>query len=220
LIEDLDSKAIVTPNEVQTSQPENGLSTAIAALSVVLLESAINRTQYMRTKLLQQESSAEAQEPLPPGGPQEPAPARRSAFLYFTQVSDDPNLVNDVEEVFAIRDAIAHNHLWEADIQWGDDGNLRFASPPVLVAGYGDKRFLKVLSPETRQTRRLRLNLFPPRVWRRDAYVTLGKVVEVLLSLEKMDRRYVYISQQSFIFRGVFRGLTDIIILLPTLQAD
>ena len=48
LVEKLEAKRVVEPNEVQTSQPENGFSCGIIVLSVLLLESAINRTKYVR----------------------------------------------------------------------------------------------------------------------------------------------------------------------------
>jgi hypothetical protein len=200
LIEDLEGRRLVKPNQVQANQPENGLSCSIAALSVFLLESAINRTKYLRTKYLTEEE--------PEVG--------RSAVDYFAQISSDPDLVGDVEEIFALRDVIAHNHVWEADVEWDEHQKLRFVSDPVLVEGYGDKRFRKVLDPKTRQSKRLRLNLFPARIWRRDAYGVFRKAVEALLALEKMDRQYFYISQQSFLYQKRHLGLSQILDSLPS----
>jgi len=48
LVEKLESKEPVPPNEVQTGQRENGYSLAIIALGAILLESALNRTAYVR----------------------------------------------------------------------------------------------------------------------------------------------------------------------------
>ena len=202
LVEDLEASRLVKPNQVQANQPENGLSCSIAALSVFLLESAINRTKYLRTKYLPEQDSEVA----------------RSAVDYFAQISSDSDLASDVEEIFALRDVIAHNHVWEADVEWDDHRKLRFVSNPVLVEGYGNKRFRRVLDPKTRLSKRLGLNLFPARIWRRDAYTVLRKAVEALLTLEKMDRQYFYISQQSFRFQKRDLGLSQILDALPSYE--
>src|SRR5689334_13699957 len=47
LIESLDSAGAQTPNEVQASPLENGYSLAIITLTVLMVESAVSRTQYM-----------------------------------------------------------------------------------------------------------------------------------------------------------------------------
>jgi hypothetical protein len=202
LVEDLESRKLVTPNEVQASQPENGRSCSVAVLSVFLLESAINRTRYIKSSSLQDSDAG----------------TRQSAPDYFTVISPDPELAKDVEEVFALRDMIAHNHLWEADVKWDAAMKLRFASDPVLIQGYGDRRFRRVLDQRTRRSIRLALNLFPLRVWRRDAYLVLAKVVEALLALEEMDRRFVYISQQTFLFRQKYSRLGEIVRSLRTYE--
>lgn len=48
LVQLLESKPKVEPNEVQTGQEENGFSCAIITLNLFLLESAFNRTKYIR----------------------------------------------------------------------------------------------------------------------------------------------------------------------------
>jgi hypothetical protein len=48
LVEKLESSAVVEPNEVHTGQGENGYSCAAVALTILLLESALNRTRYLR----------------------------------------------------------------------------------------------------------------------------------------------------------------------------
>ena len=52
LFESLDSLGTHAPNEVQTSPLENGYSLAIITLTVLLIESAISRTQYMMKRQL------------------------------------------------------------------------------------------------------------------------------------------------------------------------
>ena len=58
------------------------------------------------------------------------------------------------------------------------------------------------MNPTTRLSRRLGLNLFPERIWRRDAYIILKTVGRALEKLESMKREYFYISPIHFAFRG------------------
>jgi hypothetical protein len=194
LVEKLESSAVVEPNEVQTGQRENGYSSAVVALSVLLLESALHRTRYLR-----KDGSSE----------------EISVAEYFRRISPDQNLALDVDEIFAIRDAIVHNHLWEANLYWNNSGALKFASPPKLLRGYGNRRLRRVMDPKTRLSRRLKINLFPSRIWRRDAYLVFKTVGRTLATLEAMDRAYFYISKRHFKFKGRLVRLSGVLDALP-----
>jgi hypothetical protein len=175
LIEKLELLSPTEPNEVQSSPTENGYSCAVVVLSALVLESALNRTRYLRK---------DASEP-------------PHVADYFRKISNDGNLALDVNELFAIRDAIVHNHLWEAKI---DAVAMKFVSPPKLLPDYGGKRFRGVMDSETRPSRKLKLNLFPSRICRSDAYIVFKTAGRALMTLEKMDRSYFPISWQPFTF--------------------
>jgi len=193
LVEKLEVKPSVPPNEVQTGQRENGYSLAIVALSAMLFESALNRTAYVRQE--------EEENRKPPD--------------YFKKISPDKNAAAEAEEVFAVRNVIAHNHLWEGATTWTDDDDgLRFVGPPKLREGYGDKRHVSVIDPKTRKSRILGINMFPPRIWRRDAYIVLQTVAKALNVIETMDRRYFYLSPNHFRFQKktlTFREVTELL---------
>ncbi|KAA3642360.1 MAG: hypothetical protein DWQ07_25335 [Chloroflexi bacterium] len=163
LLDCLNSTPIVKPNEVQASVVENGFSCGIISIAVNLLESAINRSKYLK-----------GQEPK--GNPVE----------YVREVTNDDKLSDELDEIYAARDAIVHNHLWEAKIKW-ENGLMKFGGIPKLVKGYGNPRFRKVLDAGTRKTKRIRLNLFPPRIWRRDAYLILEVVNRALQAIGEID---------------------------------
>jgi len=80
MVERLESNSPVIPNEVQTGQSENGYSLAIIVMGTVLLESALNRTAYVR-----RDSDTG------------PGPD------YFKGLTCDRQLSAEVEEVFAVR---------------------------------------------------------------------------------------------------------------------
>ena len=67
----------------------------------------------------------------------------------------------------------------------------------------------------TRLSRRLELNLFPPRIWRRDAYITLGTVYRTLAKLEEIDHNYFTITYLDFMFSGQLQTLGEILDILP-----
>jgi len=70
----------------------------------------------------------------------------------------------------------------------------------VLQKGYGDKRHIKVTDQKSRRSKILGINMFPVRVWRRDAYIAVKVVAKGLGVIESMDRRYFPCSQ-NFLFQ-------------------
>ncbi len=165
----LDRHGSRRPNEVQASTVENGYSVSVVALSVFLLESAVARSRHVRGEV-----------------------GRRSAVdALKTLVSND--LAADAEELFVLRDVIAHNHLWLAEIKWDDSGDMRLVSAR-LVDGYGDDKFARVVDMTTRTTRRLHLDVFPTRIHRSTAVIVIKKCAEVLHSIETQNRQCIYLE--------------------------
>lgn len=186
LVEQLTAWEVALPNDVQTSEREKGYAAAIIVLAVTLLESAFNRTAYVRQD-----------------------PARRDPAEYFQQVSAAhrfpdtiaKKIAEALNEVYSVRDIIVHNHMWEAETMWPVDGSPPyFANVPTLLSGYGDKRFQRIREGNSLFSRQLRLNLLPSRIFRRDALMVLKTVWHVLQALESMDRRYWPISGKPFAF--------------------
>lgn len=164
------------PNEVQTSVLENGYAVSIIALTAFLLEGACGRARY-----------ASGQE-------------QCSAIRTLRALRAD-RLADTIEEIFVVRDAIAHAHLWTAKISWTEN-DLRFAQLPERLPGYGDKKFERLVDPDSRTTRQLKLDVFPTRIHRRTAITALKKAAEALEFLESKDRRFVYLTPQHVHFGG------------------
>ena len=170
LVEKLRSLPSAEPNEALTVPFENGYSCAVILFTTVLLASVLVRTRYVRDDA-----------------------SDTHVADFFSKISPNQDLAHDVNEIFAIRDAIVHNHLWKTEI---DPDTMKFTSPPELLPGYGEgKRFEAVMDPKTRLSRRLKLNLFPSRISKRDAYIVVKTAVRTLEELEKMDRRYVRLAR-------------------------
>jgi hypothetical protein len=158
------------PNEVQAGMFENGYAVSVIVLAALVVESALNRTRYVRNEH-QRENAVDTLKRLCAG-----------------------DLPNDIEEVFVLRDIIAHNHIWTVEMRWDDVTGMALDSAEKLPA-YGNKNFDRVVDPKTRTTRRLHLDAFPNRIHRATAVTVLKKTVEVLRFLEGLDRNYVYLSQ-------------------------
>lgn len=174
LLEQCDPKG---PNEVQAGMLENGYAVSVIVLSALVVESALNRTRYIRDE-----------------------PKRESAVDTLKRLGAS-DLADEIEEVFVLRDSIAHNHIWTAAMRWDDSRGMALDSAKKLSA-YGDEKFDRVVDPGTRATRRLHLDVFPTRIHLATATTVLKKTVEALKFLEKLDRNYVYLSQPWHVTRG------------------
>lgn len=183
LIEKLESetKNIGYPNEVQTSPREYGYCTAIIALAVIILESAVNRVRDIR----QDES--------------------KPAVQYLQAILSDS--LDFVAELFVIRDAIVHAHNWEGIIQDDDENGLHFADRPNLPPQYGDKKYRHYVDPELRQTKTLRLNVIPTRIWRDDVLKVLVTLELVLRKLYEIAPHHVGVTAAIFKFHGEYVSL-------------
>ena len=174
LLEGSDPKG---PNEVQAGMFENGYAVSVIILSALVVESALNRARYVKGEL-QWKSAVDTLKRL-----------------------GATHLADDIEEVFVLRDIIAHNHIWKASISWTEDLQMVLEAAEKLP-GYGDKKFARVVDPQTRATRRLYLDAFPTRIHRATAVTVLKKTVEVLKYLERLDRQIVYLSQPWHVTKG------------------
>jgi hypothetical protein len=166
------------PNEVQTSPRENGYAISIIALAAFLLEGACNRVRYVS------------------GSDQD-----RCKPCDTLRNLGGNELANKIEEIFVVRDAIAHAHLWKAKITW-EQNDLRFHEAPVRLPGYGDNKFDRLVDPDARTTRQLKLDIFPTRIHWRTAIITLKSCAAALHFLQSRNRNFVYLTPQHVLFEG------------------
>jgi hypothetical protein len=153
------------PNEVQTAPAENGYAISIIALTAFVLEGSCGRGRYISG---QEQCSA----------------------VDTLRNLGNSDLAGRVEEIFVVRDAIAHAHLWSAKIS----SDLQFRESPVLLPGYGDRKFERLVDPDSRKTRQLKLDIFPNRIHRATAIVALKEAAKALEFLESKDRNFVYLQ--------------------------
>ena len=100
---------------------------------------------------------------------------------------DPPSqLVEKLTEVFILRDAVTHNHLWE--VAGGTDrGRYAEVIAKRLVEISGDAKYGKIVDKETGLTPVLHLHVIPTRVDRTDVKKVLSVVWETMQFLRKED---------------------------------
>lgn len=176
------------PNEVQAAPPENAYARSIIALTAFLFEGACGKARYIAN--------------LPSSCPACGQKKRWSAADTVREFGEIA-LADKIEEIFVVRHAIAHAHLWKAKVAWVQN-DLRFTELPTRLPGYGDKNFDKVVDPKSRTTRKLKLDVFPPRIHHGTAIIALKECVKALESLEMKHKEFLPLAHRTVQFRGEF----------------
>jgi hypothetical protein len=194
LLDDLLSRPKPTANDVKTSQREYGLACSISLLAVVCFESCAMRVRYLNRAV--------------------PAAQKRSALEFLRALYPNFPNIDELSEVFVLRDIIAHNHLWKIGFSWDDqpDMVLQSASKDSIS---GDTKYPLHVDTSTRKTKLLQLNAVPIKVDRSDALKLLKVVWNALLFLEQQDRNQCYVSHLTVLFKGKFPRFGDVVNSLP-----
>lgn len=156
---------------------ENGYSIALGILSVLLAESFIRRANAVL------------------GG----APYRKALEYAKNAFVGYPRL-DELEEVFVLRDIIAHNHLWGANVEWDSEGRLQVQDLDRIAGG--DKKFARVIGNSKTMTKSLQLRLIPTAICHEDAFKILHEVSDFLFYLESRDRHIFYMPGDVIQFEG------------------
>jgi len=126
------------PNEVQAAFMENGYAISIIGLTAFFFEGACGRARYF----------ADFDK------------GKRWSSAETLRVFGETALAEKIEEVYVVRHAIAHAHLWKAKVSC-DQNDLRFTEPPTRLPGYGDKNFDEVLDLGSRTFHKADLRITP-----------------------------------------------------------
>jgi len=149
-------------DDVHVGRFENGYAAAVCLLSVVTLESFL-----MRVCQIKQQG---------PGL----SPVALFQSLYRSYQPDGV-----LAEVYIVRNVLAHNHVWQIDYSWGEDGTIERHRGAPLIGHFRKTNYEQHVDVDVQRTKRLRLHVVPSRVDRRDAALVLKTVWK---ALEVMDR--------------------------------
>jgi hypothetical protein len=151
-------------NDFQVTHFENSHCSAIILLTVVMFEATINRARLV-----------------------DEIYGRIHALDYLNKHHKGRFDIDDLEEVFVIRDVIAHNHIWKAEV---NPATMSIIEAKRLDE-YGDAKFNRVVDQATRKTKRFGLHVLPTRIGFDDAKIVIKAIVEALKTLESVDSNYV-----------------------------
>jgi hypothetical protein len=170
--------------DVQTGAKENGYSASASLLLVVLLESFV---QYVGFVKQPQRSS---------GTP--------SALKILRDLYPACPLLPRVEEVYVLRDVIAHNHIWQAKFST-KPGRWMTLLNRKLVAG-GNTRYKDVVDCERGVTKMLGLKVVPTLIDRCDAALVFKTVLATLSFIDDCEKGCLGTS----CLRADFQGQQDL----------
>lgn len=171
--------------DVQTGARENGYSISSCLLLVVMLESFI-----VRAKMITRRTAARQ---------------KRQALDFFRAAYPQCPLLVDVEELFVLRDVIAHNHIWHIQFATSRGRWMRLLHRAV-DAGSGDKKWRATVDVALGVTRRLKLKVQPTMIDRYDAAVVLYTVLATLAFIDEQEGGRLGIDG----LRGDFLGEADV----------
>lgn len=161
LLEKLESMEFKKPNEVQSNFIENGYACAIIVLGVTIFESAVTFVRVQRREDVKKPPAAD----------------------YFRSLIKKREICIRVDEIVSVRDAIVHSRVYSTLVEWDSDGKLKAVKPFRRYPRFGNTR-LKRVRTKNQITKKLKLNLVPTRINRRDMYLVLKTLDSALIELE------------------------------------
>lgn len=168
-------------NAVQSGYFEHGYAASVVLLLVAMFESYVVRVRYIQRVAV----------------PTDLRNALDVLIHLYPRLRHRKALI----DVYVLRDAIFHNHLWEIEYSWGGSPSMVLHAA-VKHPAFGDKKYSARVNPNTRRTKALGLSVVPTRVDRRDAKLVFGTVWKTLLFLESKNRNQCYVSHIHIRFRG------------------
>jgi|AntRauTorckE6833_2_1112554.scaffolds.fasta_scaffold18690_2 hypothetical protein len=153
-------------NQVQTSVQENGYSVSVIVLIVLYIESLSVRIKFEKNDF-----------------------SNRSALVFLESLLEETKLIENIKELFVIRDCIAHNHLWHAKFKFDNEQDEMHLLEAKLNSQFGDKKFSEVINLEDRTTKELKLNLFTTRINFQDVQIVLKTLQAFIEYIGKNDFR-------------------------------
>lgn len=107
--------------------------------------------------------------------------------------------VNEIMEIYILRDIIIHNHLWEMEFTWENNG---ISVTTAKNRSTGDTKYSQSVDVNTRQTKVLGLTVNPIKVGKLQVTSILQAVWKILLFLEQQDRNQCYVSAAHSRYKG------------------
>jgi len=147
---------------------DNGYSVGIIVLTILMLESFVRRASLV----LEDEYD--------------------NVFKYIKNTFSDYSRIDILEELFVLRDAIVHNHLWSMNASWDERGIMHVSDINHLAGG--DKKYKRVIDQETHRTKILKMRLRPTCICFEEAFIVLHETYMFFEYLESKNRNIIYLD--------------------------
>lgn len=177
-------------NAVQSGYYEHGYSASVILLLVAMFESYVVRVRYINNGAVPNNV--------------------RSAIDILLHLYPSIRHKKALMDVYVLRDAVFHNHLWEIEFSWGGSSSMVMRGA-VKHPAFGDKKYSARVNINTRRTKALGLSIVPTRINRTEARKVFQTVWKTLLLLEKKDRNQCSISNADVRFHGKTILFSDLI---------
>lgn len=177
-------------NKVQSGFYESGYAASTTLLLVAMFESYVSRLRYVNDANV-------------------PASARHAVEVVLAVY---PKLRHRkaLEDVYVLRDALIHNHLWELDYEWGDSPAMVLKNASKHAASGDKKRYPQRVNQNELRTKALRLSVLPTRTDRSDVLKVFDTIWKTLLIFERTDRFQCYVSHENVRFRKETRLFSEL----------
>ncbi|CAG36746.1 hypothetical protein [Desulfotalea psychrophila] len=166
----------------------NGYSASICLLSIALLESYVMRVRYIN------EASENEINRMPVG-------------KYLANLYEDFPMLDEVGELFVLRDTITHNHLWELYL---DRNEEEIGLSEEIRKSTGDWKYSNYVDLDLKQTKKLQFTVVPISIGRYEVITVLKNVWKVLIYLENKDLSQCPVSAQHYKYKGQMLNLGQI----------
>lgn len=188
-------------SKIQVSSRENGYSVSIILLSVLTVESALNRIRYIEK-------------------------SNKNNLEFFRIQFKNQQLCDKLNEIYILRDLVVHNHIWKITYEFDDDYN-ETKIYQKLLEGYGSKRggkgdfkYNSYVDKRSKKTKISKLNVNPIKICTKDVKIVLDILKELFDFIDSIDKSYFPINNFPFRFNGKFIKFSEIVNEITGVDAD
>ena len=138
-----------------------------------------------------------------------------TVFMIESDSFKDYQYLDNLEELFFLRDAIAQNHLWSYNISWNDIGIMKVRDVKRIAGG--DKKYYRVIDLNTNRTKHLKLRLRPTSVCFEEAFITLHETLKFFEYLETKNKLIITLDAIHIPYKGKVPNFRSFIREIPDL---
>lgn len=182
LTERLLAKEYQKPDRISTGFRESGYAAAIIILSAAAIESFVQRDRYFNAK-------------------GKGAPISELPVAEYLKQANKYRRYRQVEELFNVRNAVAHNHIWLVNFDNPASGGRRHKISALIPKTH---RLKQIPEPQVKipRSKLVRFNLNPVRLDRTDVRKALSVVIHALQFISVKGHNPVPLVSNTIGFRG------------------